>query len=58
MIPKKSATAGKWGYAEVPRGPGGRHPSIYTHTLTINAASRHKRAAWLFLQFAASRELR
>jgi ABC-type glycerol-3-phosphate transport system substrate-binding protein len=54
--PKKSATAGKWGYAEVPRGPGGRHPSIYTHTLAINAASRHKRAAWLLLQFAASRE--
>jgi ABC-type glycerol-3-phosphate transport system substrate-binding protein len=54
--PKKSATAGKWGVAAVPRGPGGRHPSIYTHTLAINAASRHKRAAWLFLQFATSRE--
>jgi multiple sugar transport system substrate-binding protein len=54
--PKKSATAGKWGVAEVPRGPGGRFPSIYTHTLAINAASRHKRAAWLLLQFATSRE--
>jgi len=54
--PKKSATAGKWGYAAVPKGPGGRHPSIYTHTLAINAKSRHKRAAWLFLQFATSRE--
>lgn len=54
--PKKSATAGKWGYAEVPRGPGGRHPSIYTHTLAINARSRHKQAAWLFLQFSTSRE--
>jgi multiple sugar transport system substrate-binding protein len=54
--PKKSATAGKWGYAEVPGGPGGRHPSIYTHTLAINAKSRHKQAAWLFLEFATSRE--
>jgi ABC-type glycerol-3-phosphate transport system substrate-binding protein len=54
--PKKSATAGKWGVAPVPRGPGGRYPSIYTHTLAINAASRHKRAAWLLLQFATSRE--
>jgi ABC-type glycerol-3-phosphate transport system substrate-binding protein len=54
--PKKSATAGKWGVAEVPRGPGGRHPSIYTHTLAINASSKHKRAAWLLLQFATSRE--
>lgn len=54
--PKKSATAGKWGYAPVPKGPGGRHPSIYTHTLAINAKSRHKEAAWLFLQFATSRD--
>src|SRR4029077_20362107 len=38
--PKKSSTAGKWGYAMVPAGPGGRHPSIYTHTLAINAASK------------------
>ncbi len=54
--PKKSATAGKWGYAPVPRGPGGRHPSIYTHTLAINAKSRHKKAALRLLQFATSRE--
>src|SRR5262249_55429302 len=31
------------------------HPSVYTHTLAINAASRHKAAAWLFLLFATSR---
>lgn len=54
--PKKSVTAGKWGYAPVPKGPGGRHPSIYTHTLAINARSKNKQAAWRFLQFATSRE--
>lgn len=53
--PGKSATAGKWGYAEVPSGPGGRHPAIYTHTLAINRASKHKRAAWLFALWATSR---
>jgi ABC-type glycerol-3-phosphate transport system substrate-binding protein len=53
--PKKSSTAGKWGYAEVPAGPAGSFPAIYTHTLAINAASKHKLAAWLFVSFATSR---
>ncbi|NLY29197.1 MAG: sugar ABC transporter substrate-binding protein [Firmicutes bacterium] len=52
-----SRTAGKWGYALVPEGPGGRHPSIYTHTLAINAASRQKTAAWLFIQWATSEDV-
>jgi len=53
--PKKSSTAGKWGYAEVPAGPAGSFPAIYTHTLAINAASKHKLAAWLLVSFVTSR---
>lgn len=52
-----SKTAGKWGYAMVPGGAGGRHPSVYTHTLAINANSRQKVAAWLFVQWATSKDI-
>lgn len=53
--PVKSQTAGKWGYALVPEGPGGRHPSVFSFLFTINADSDAKKASWLFCQWASSR---
>ena len=52
--PKTSKTAGKWGVAKVPAGPAGSFPSIYSHTLAINAASKNKVAAWLWLLHSTS----
>jgi len=53
--PEKSTTVGKWGYALVPRGEGGRHPSIFAWLMSINAASKKKGPAWLFLEFCMSK---
>lgn len=53
--PEKSTTAGKWGYALVPSGEGGRWPSIFAWLLSINAASEKKEATWLFLEFIMSK---
>lgn len=48
---ERSKTVGKWGYAVVPGGEGGRWPAIYAHMFCINAFSKNKEAAWLLLQY-------
>ena len=48
---ERSQTVGKWGYAVVPGGEGGRWPAIYAHMFCINSYSKNKEAAWLLLQY-------
>ncbi|WP_114854399.1 sugar ABC transporter substrate-binding protein [Brachybacterium sp. YJGR34] len=53
---EKSPIAGKVGYALPPRGPAGRGSSMWVWSLGMNGASRHKDAAWQFIQWATSKE--
>lgn len=53
---ENSAIGGKVGYALPPEGPEGRGSSMWVWSLGMNAASDHKDAAWLFLQWASSKE--
>lgn len=58
--PEFSQTAGKWGFALVPVGPSGeegRNPGIYTWSWAMNGMSKHKKAAWLFMEWATSSPL-
>ncbi len=56
--PKKSEIAGKVGYALPPAGPDGRIVSnMWTWSLGISSLSHHKEAAWLFLEWATSRNI-
>lgn len=50
--PSKSKTAGKWGTFV---GPKEIWPSCDSHGVTINYASKHKKAAWLFIEWAISK---
>lgn len=45
-----SQTAGKWAFAQVPKGPAGRFPSLYNTVFAMNANSKNKDAAWALLQ--------
>ncbi len=58
--PKQSKVAGKVGYAVFPRpsgdwGQGKSRPAVAGFGLGMSAQSKHKEAAWLLMQFAASR---
>ena len=44
------------GYAVLPAGPAGPVPHVSHWGLAINPRSRHKEAAWLFIQWASSKE--
>lgn len=52
-----SKTRGLWGYAMVPGGKGGTWPAVYSHIMCINKFSKNKEAAWLFLQWASSKDI-
>jgi ABC-type glycerol-3-phosphate transport system substrate-binding protein len=57
--PQKSKVVGKIAYARWPKGPGGKRvTSIWNWGFPINAAlsDRAKKAAWLFISWAASAE--
>lgn len=54
--PEKSTVRGKLGYAMVPKGPGGRHPAFTGHGVALAAGAPNMEPAWLFLQWALSRE--
>ncbi len=56
LDPSKSAVADKIGFAMLPAGPGGRKPAGGGWYLSIYAKSQHKPAAWLFIQWAISKE--
>ena len=53
--PSHSSVVGKVGYALPPHGPAGQMSNIWTWALAMNAASKHKKAAWLFLEWATSK---
>ena len=55
--PEKSTVRGKLGYAMVPQGPNGRHPAFTGHGVALVADAPNLEPAWLFLQWALSREL-
>ncbi|MDA8052141.1 MAG: sugar ABC transporter substrate-binding protein [Rhodospirillales bacterium] len=54
--PSKSKLAGKVGYAMLPSGPAGRHSTLISWALSINAKSRHKEAAWYLIQWLTSKD--
>lgn len=56
--PSKSKVAGKVGYATIPKGPGGYiKPHVSQWALAIYSGSKHPKAAWLFVQWATSKEM-
>jgi multiple sugar transport system substrate-binding protein len=55
--PKKSQIVGKVGYALAPSGPAGRGSGIWLWSLGMNAFSKNKDAAWLFIQWASSKKV-
>ncbi|MFH2113537.1 MAG: sugar ABC transporter substrate-binding protein [Spirochaetota bacterium] len=44
------------GYAVIPAGPAGQVPHVSHWGLAIDPRSKHKEAAWLFIQWATARE--
>jgi multiple sugar transport system substrate-binding protein len=52
--PTHSQIVGKWDAAPPPRGPAGRFTSPWAWGFAMNAQSKNKPAAWLFMQWAAS----
>ena len=55
--PEKSTVRGKLGYTMVPQGPGGRHPAFTGHGVALASAAQNPEPAWLFLQWALSKEI-
>ena len=56
--PKQSAISGDVGYAPTPLGPDGkRAAAAWIWSMSMNSASTHKDAAWLFLQWVTSKEV-
>ena len=51
----KSQVVGKVGYAVMPKGPVTDDPASYVWGLSIAASSKHKEAAWYFVQWATSK---
>jgi multiple sugar transport system substrate-binding protein len=52
----KSKVAGKVGYAMLPSGPGGHVSPIYITGMAVSSQSRSKEAAYLFGQWATSKQ--
>jgi len=55
--PELSEVVGKIGYALTPAGPAGHKNGQVSWSIGINSKSRHKNAAWLFIQWATSKPL-
>ena len=55
--PKQSAVADDVGYAPTPLGPDGKRAAgAWVWSMSINANSKDKKAAWLFLEWLTSKE--
>lgn len=54
--PEKSVIWDKWDAALTPQGPVARETSPWAWSLSISKASKNKKAAWLFIQWATSKE--
>lgn len=57
--PQKSQVTGKVGYAAPPKGPNGEPPktNLWVWSIAMSAASKNKNAAWLWLQWASSKDI-
>jgi multiple sugar transport system substrate-binding protein len=53
---EKSKVAGNVGHAILPAGPAGLHTSMFSLGMAISAQSKNKEAAWLFVQWALSKQ--
>ena len=54
--PAKSKVVGKVGYAVLPSGPGGHFSPFYITGMAVSSLSRSKEAAYLFIQWATSKQ--
>jgi multiple sugar transport system substrate-binding protein len=54
---KQSQVVGKVGYALPPAGPKGRGSGLWLWSFGMNSHSKHKDAAWLFIQWATSKQV-
>jgi multiple sugar transport system substrate-binding protein len=54
--PEASSVVGKVGYTPPPAGPDGRTSNIWLWSLGMASASKNNIAAWLFLQWATTKE--
>ncbi len=55
--PEQSSIYDKVGYAPLPAGPAGSIPHVSNWGLALNANSEAKEAAWLFMQWATSKDM-
>ncbi len=55
--PAKSRIAKDVGFAPVPAGPKAQHSATFCSGFSIPAASKNKLPAWLYMQWAASKEI-
>jgi ABC-type glycerol-3-phosphate transport system substrate-binding protein len=55
--PSKSKVAGKWAGALAPPGPAGVTYELWSWGLAVSPFSEKQKAAWLFVQWATSKEL-
>jgi multiple sugar transport system substrate-binding protein len=56
-VPEKSKIAGKVGYAVLPAGPVAHVAPTYTNAMAVSAQSRNKEAAYLFIQWATTKQM-
>lgn len=57
LDPATSTIASTAGIAAAPEGPAGQNPHVAGWHLSIYSQSKHKEAAWLFLQWALGKEM-
>ncbi|MDR7421661.1 MAG: sugar ABC transporter substrate-binding protein [Armatimonadota bacterium] len=55
--PNRSRVFGRWAVAPAPAGPAGVTYELWAWSLALSPFSEKKRAAWLFIQWATSREM-
>jgi multiple sugar transport system substrate-binding protein len=55
--PSKSKVAGKWAGALAPSGPAGVTYELWAWSLALSPYSEKQKAAWLFMQWATSKEM-
>jgi ABC-type glycerol-3-phosphate transport system substrate-binding protein len=56
LDPSQSKVIGKLGFALVPKGPAGRFPPFTSQGFVVPVGSKNKKAAYLFLQWATSKQ--
>ncbi|HSC70483.1 MAG TPA: sugar ABC transporter substrate-binding protein, partial [Candidatus Methylomirabilis sp.] len=54
---EKSKIVGKVGYAVLPAGPAGHFAPTFTNAMAVSAQSKNKEAAYLFIQWATTKQM-